>query len=324
MFGRNPPQLKANRKFTAILVCLFVSLTFWFLIALSKEYTTRWQLPVEYQHFPGKKVVMNELPASFALTLKTSGFSILSYDFGHDQQPLVIDVSTLLTNAGKEDLSETVTVATSDLASEISGQLGSNLSILSVSPDSLVFNFGSRTSRTVPVRVDATLTCERQFDSLGTYSVMPHEVEVSGPESVLSEIRYVETEPVVVAQAKSDIRMKLKLRIPQHVECSTSEVQFFIPVEKFTEGSVEIPLRSVNVRGNLALRTFPDKVRVRYLVPLSKYAMVKPGQFEALVNADDIRENGPTRLPVSVSSSPGFVRAVTVEPERVEFILRKK
>ena len=118
--------------------------------------------------------------------------------------------------------------------------------------------------------------------------------------------------------------MKVKIRELPYVECSTPEVLFFVPVEKFTEGSVEIPVRAANVRNDLLLRTFPDKVKVRFLVPLSKYSLVKPGLFEAIVNAAEIGDGGTSRLQVTVMVAPAYVRDVAVEPERVEFILRKK
>jgi dephospho-CoA kinase len=109
---------------------------------------------------------------------------------------------------------------------------------------------------------------------------------------VLAGIQYVETEPVLETHVRADIRKKLKLVPPAHVECSTPEVLFYVPVQKFTEGSVEIPVRAVNVRDDLVLRTFPDKVQVRFLVPLSRYAQVKSGLFEAMVDASEATPGG--------------------------------
>jgi len=314
----------ANRKFTAILVCVVAAIAFWFLIALSKDYSARLVMPVIYQNFPGQKVVMNELPASLSLTVKTSGFSILSFDFGKERQQLIVDVASLLSTQSAERLNGVVAVSTNELTAEIIRQLGENVSITTIAPDSLVFSFGSRVTKKVPVKVDAALSFERQFDSLGIYSVMPNEVEIAGPESVITGITYVETEPAVYANAKADIKLKLKLKLPAYVESTISEVLFFVPVEKFTEGSMEVPVLAANVRSDYELKSFPDKVKVRFLVPVSKYSLVKPDKFNVMVDASEASAANGNRLRVHVLSQPGYVRFVTSEPERVEFILRKK
>lgn len=323
--GRNPGPLRnANRKFTAIVVCILAAVAFWFLIALTKEYTTKLELPVTYQNFPGQQVVMNELPESIFLTLKTSGFSILSFDFGKERQQLTVDVSSLLTSQSVDRLNGVVAVSSTELTPEISRQLGEGVTITGITPDSLVFSFGSRVTRKVPVKINAVLSFEKQFDSLGIYSLMPNEVEIAGPESVVSAIEYMETEPVVIAGAKADVKLKLKLKIPAYVESPVSEVMFFVPVEKFTEGMVEVPVTAANVRSDFVLKSFPDKVKVRFLVPVSKYSLAKAEKFNVMVDASEAAASNGNKLKVSVLSKPEFVRFVTTDPERVEYILRKR
>jgi hypothetical protein len=42
-----------------------------------------------------------------------------------------------------------------------------------------------------------------------------------------------------------------------------------IPVEKVTEGVVEVPVHVINVESGYTLKTFPDKVSVRFMVRLA-------------------------------------------------------
>ena len=58
------PKLKFNKRVQVILVCFFVSVVFWFLIAMSKTYTDRFIFPVQYTNFPDQRIVVNDLPKS--------------------------------------------------------------------------------------------------------------------------------------------------------------------------------------------------------------------------------------------------------------------
>ena len=318
------PKLKLNRKLTAVFICILVAGAFWLLIALSNEYATRLVIPVAYENFPVSKVVMNRLPATFDVTVRATGFSILSYRFNRQRQVLAVDVSALLNDGGNGPPDGVVSVPSSAMSGELSRILGGNARLVSVLPDSISFAFGSRTTRKVPVKTSVTLHFEKQYDSLGTYSLMPHEVEISGPEALVRSIDSLETVPVNVDHVKSDVRLRLKVRKPAHVETAADEVAYFVPVEKFTEGAFEVPVRPTNVREEYVLKTFPARVQVRFVTPISKYTEARAEQFDVIVNAGEIPLSAGGKLRLMVVSQPPFARSVTVEPEKAEFILRKK
>jgi YbbR domain-containing protein len=318
------PKLKLNRKLTAVFICILVAAAFWLLIALSNEYATRLVIPVTYENFPTSKVVMNRLPATLDVTVRTTGFSILSYRFNRQRQVLAVDVSSLLPDGGSGQPDGIVSVASAGLSDDLNRILGGNARLVSVLPDSIAFAFGSRTTRKVPVKTAVTLHFEKQYDSLGTYSLMPHEVEIAGPEALVRSIDALETVPVDVDHVKGDVRLRLKIRKPAHVETATDEVTYVVPVEKFTEGAFEVPVRPTNVREDYVLKTFPAKAQVRFLVPISKYAEARAEQFDVIVNADEIPVSAGGKLRLVVISQPPFARSVTVEPERAEYILRRK
>src|SRR5205085_10085966 len=85
-------KLKLNKRLSAILVCFFIALIFWFLIALSKDYQASFSFPINYNNLPGQKVVVNNLPSTVRLNVKASGFRILSYKFTEKKSPVEIDV----------------------------------------------------------------------------------------------------------------------------------------------------------------------------------------------------------------------------------------
>src|SRR5258708_4928416 len=83
-------KIKVNKRFSAIFVCLFIAIVCWFLIALSEDYSTSLTFPVVYNNLPGQKVVVNDLPANILLSVRASGFKILSYKFNKERVPVQI------------------------------------------------------------------------------------------------------------------------------------------------------------------------------------------------------------------------------------------
>lgn len=63
---------------------------------------------------------------------------------------------------------------------------------------------------------------------------------------------------------------------------------------------------------------------MRYMVALSKFNDVKEHLFDVVVNTETVNTLHPERLLVELVRYPTYIRAVTVEPEKVDYILRKQ
>ena len=83
------------------------------------------------------------------------------------------------------------------------------------------------------------------------------------------------------------------------------------------------PVRLINVPKGLQVKIFPDRVTAKYLVALSMYDKVKPDMFSVIADASESSSGSGDKLDVRVISSPSFVRSVTWQPLRVDFILKK-
>src|SRR4051812_48215715 len=90
------PKLKLNKKVQVMLVCFFFSMLCWFLIALSKDYVAHVKFKLTYEDVPVNHVIVNNLPQTITMAVKTSGFRILSYRVSRSYQPVIIDVNSKL------------------------------------------------------------------------------------------------------------------------------------------------------------------------------------------------------------------------------------
>jgi len=321
-----PPKsfggLRMNKQLYVILVCFFISIAFWLLLALSHDYPTSLTFPIQYKNLPGKKVLMNEMPPEISIQIKTSGFRIISYSFQKKNPPIEIDVAaSLRPTAMGFDI---IAIPTQTFLHDFSRELGNDVSITGFLPDSIVFNFSDIISKSVPVKLSLKTSYEKQYDSTGSPRIFPPLVEVSGPPSVIEQLNSVETETIKLQNLKETVKMKVKLIENRLLSYSHKEVEFVLPVEKYTEGVSEIEIHPVNVKDGFSLKTFPDKVKVRYLVALSQYSSVNNSMFDAVVDASELVNRRPSKINVKMITSPSFVRVTMLEPEKVDYIIRKQ
>ena len=316
------PKLKFNKRVQVILICFFVSLVFWFLIAMSKTYTDKFVFPVQYINFPGQRIVVNDLPKTITLSVKTTGFRILSYRFSKTQEPVIIDVAASM-QGNMDAAKDMISVPSKSFTEDFTLQLGNEYNITGFSPDSIIFSFSNKTSKRVPVVLRSKVTLEKQFDTTGSALVDPDSVTITGPAAVIAGIDHIDTKLMELTNVKGSVRKKLPLVKDHLVSSDVEQITVLIPVEKFTEGTTEVPVHAINVHSGYALKTFPDKVKVRYRVSLSKYNEVRPEMFDAVVDASGLPDERTRQLKVRLETVPFFVRSVSIEPESTDYILRK-
>lgn len=315
-------RLRMNKQFYIILICFSISSVFWLLLALSHEYPSKITLPVKYMNLPGKKVVMNEMPANISVQFKTSGFKIISFGFQKNHPPVEVDVASSLSVLSLN--SEVLALPTQTFLEDFSKELGNDVTITGFLPDSIIFNFSDIITKKIPVILSLQLSFEKQYDTTGSPEISPSEIEVSGPPSIVQKLKYVRTENIKLENVKGPVNMKARLIGSRLLSFNNDHIEFRIPVEKFTEGSADVEINPVNVRSGYSLKTFPEKVKVLYLVALSQYNKVEDSMFDAVIDANNLKEKQTSKLDVNVITSPSFVRITKLEPDKVDYILRKQ
>lgn len=316
-------RFRISRRLSIVLFCFFIATIFWLLLALSKTYPTTVSFPIIYKNLPGKKVIVNELPDSIALEIKATGFRILAYNFSGRRKPLEIDVASRLLS-GRQLEGEILALPTKAFSSDFIKQFGPEIEIYGYQPDSIVFYFSDLVVKRVAVHLNIDLEFDKQFDYAGEVSLVPDSIDVAGPPSIVNSLQQVETEYRQMKSVKSEIDELIALKPHRILNYSTEKIKVRVPVEKYTEGNISVRLQTLNVESGYTLKTFPDKIKIRYMVALSKYNEVKEHMFDAVVNSELINSEHPEKLKVELVRYPTFIRSVSIDPESVDYIIRKQ
>ena len=316
-------RFRISRRLSIVLFCFCIATIFWLLLALSRDYPTKVTFPIQYTNLPGKKVIVNDLPDSISLDIQATGFRILAYSFTKKRKTLEVDVASRLLS-GRMIQSEVMAMPTKVFAADFNKQFGPDVKILGYQPDSIVFYFSDLIVKRLPVKLDMHLGFDKQFDYSGDIQISPDSVDVAGPPSIVNSLTQIETELISMDDVKTSLDLEVNLKPEKVLSFSVSKINLKVPIEKFTEGSVDVRIQPLNVQAGFSLKTFPDKVQVRYLVSLSKFNEIKDHMFDVVVNAEGLENDRPEKLALELVRYPTFLRRLTVDPEKVDYILRKQ
>lgn len=315
-------ELKLNRKLGIYIICLLLSCLLWLLITLSERYDTDIVFPVHYTNIPKSKVVTNRLPETITATVNAVGFNLLWYKIiGHgDSVTMEIPSSKLREHNGN------YYTLTNNRLEKISAQLGDKIKVLRISPDTIYVDFAEKLKRKLQVKPQVELTLQKQYGLADSIKTEPTTVNVSGPKNIVERMLYAETEKVILKDISDSQQLAVTFKKPENassVTFSPETVKLMVPVEKYTEGNVEIPVTVRNLPKGSRLKVIPEKVKVTYLVGLSKYDKVNSGDFTVGFNYKNLPKGKGNKMKLEVLSSPSSVNSVKVEPVSVEYIIQK-
>lgn len=315
-----------NRKLYVFLFCLFLATFFWLLNALSNQFTTDIVFKANYINSPKNKVVLNELPNSFNIKARALGFDLLAYKMSFAKPVIDIDLSKL------KEINISKSLTNYNLSSRaflpmINSQLGDKIDIKSIYPAKVYFAFDERKEKVVKIKPVTTLKFKSQYKQFGKIEVKPAITKVSGPASVIDTMETVYTEHLQLNNLFETVTASVsfnKTYHVQHVNFTPEKALLHIPVEKFTESLVKVDLEYLNVPDTIELKAIPAEVELKFLLPLSKMASLQSATFKANVDYNQINDNFNQKLKIELVEYPDFIQIISLEPSKVEYILKRK
>ena len=295
---------------------------FWFLNALSKEYTTTVNYPVTYKDFPSKKILSNELPPRLKLTVRAKGFDLLRYKLSFFQS-LNFPVNEYTNNKMEKVGDNNFLFPTNRMTSQVATQLSSAISVTHISPDTINFQFSSLIEKKIPVLLNTKLKFEPQFRLAGDVVLKPDSVWVVGAQAIMDSITLVETELLEFKKLNETKTKKIGLVKVEGLSFVQKKIEVELPVEQFTEAQKHVSLKVVNLPDSVFLRLFPHEIKLSYLVGLKDYETISVEQFELEVDYSTM-DAASNKLKVYLKNSPLNVSNISFYPGEVGYLIEKK
>jgi len=311
-------KLRNDKRVVVFLICLLISTSLWFLNALSKDYSTTIAYPVKYVNPPSKQFLANEPPSKLELKIDAHGFTLLRYKLSLSFSPIILNLTNITKDLKPEN--GIYKVPASGLMRRIKAQVSNEISILEVQPETLEIILDSLRTKTVPVKPNVEVKFKSQFNLQNPVKVIPSEVKITGPSSVIDTINELTSRVEKFEDLDAAVEKHVDILKPKGTSISPEKVTLKIDVEKFTEKELKIPLIIRNRPDSLSIKLFPSEVKVTCLVGLSEFEDVTSNDFSAVVDYADIDKNA-QNLPVKIERKSSFIQLVRVTPEAVEYLI---
>lgn len=305
-----------NKRINVFILFFLFSFVILIFTKLSKSYTNTVSFGIEKTNVPQEYIILND-SAKLNITLKTHGFKWLKYAFSNPK--IKIDFSKDVYKKGD------VFQWSKSEAFLKNTQFGDQIELLNLSPDTLRFRYGVNMVKKIPIKINAHLEFSKGYDVLGNIRAEPDSITVVGPNILVSKIDVLETEELSLTDVRSNISETVNLKLPQNqtdLKFSENQVTLKAKVDKFTEGTLKIPITLVNVPRGVVLKYFPKTVSVSYYVSLGEFASVTENDFKVICDYSKVSPNQSFLIPELVKW-PKAVKNTKVNQKHVEFIITK-
>lgn len=304
-----------NRKINVFFLFLLMAFIILIFSKLSNEFTNTITFDINKINVPQENVILNDSTAKLNVTLKTHGFKWLSYYVNSPK--ITIDFS--------KDVTKTKSTFIWDKAKAnmyTDEQFGDNVQVINISPDELVFQYDTNLVKKIPIILDLDVAFASGFDLTGNYKILPDSILVVGPDIIASKVTNVQTETLKLNDVKSNISRKVKLKLPNNkdLKFSLSEIEVAATVEKYTEGTLKIPVSVINVPKNMTVNYFPKEVVVVYYTSLKDFKNVNTNDFVVECDFSAIADQQPYLTPTLIKI-PKLVKSAKVNQQRIEYII---
>ena len=299
------------------MIFVVIAALFWLLIKLSSNYTVTEPLTINIKDTPADLVLTNGTQ-KIKVTLSTSGFELLNYYFKPISRRKV-DISLEEVPLHK-DSESTYSFSSSYAKEKIANFLTLEPSEISFDENRIILNMEQLDSIRVKVIPNADLSYEKQYNRIGKIQLTPDSVTIYGPKNEIAEIDNIYTENFTFRNINQNIDINIPLKLEGMLNSDHKDINVKISVEKYTEAVANVPI--IN-NSKESLRLFPDKVKIKYIVSLTDYNIIKENSFKVNIDTSDINPEN-NYLPIYLTDYPNNTRILSIEPKEVEYIIIEK
>lgn len=310
-------KLTKNKRLNVFSLFLLLAFLILVLSKLSKLYTETLAVEVNIVNLPKDKVLAITNTPKLDIVVNTYGFYLLGSYFHNNTIEIDLEKNAYQHN-------NTFNWVANRALPDIEKQLGKRFEIVSIQPDTLSLSFGILSTKKVPVRLNSNVTYASGYDTLKGMILKPDSVEVIGSDTEIKHVNYIETSELNLQNIKKDINATVGLKLPETgntVKLSENEVSVTANVQKFTEGTLEIPVIINNLPSEIQINYFPKTIKVSYEVSLNDYKSIKPSAFKIECDYLEIKNSNKSYFTPKLIKQPERIKRVKMKQDKIEYII---
>ncbi|MBA3665890.1 MAG: YbbR-like domain-containing protein [Bacteroidetes bacterium] len=308
---------KKPAKTTAFFICLLVAGFLWLIKSLNTIYYHQLKIPVTFKNIPQNKKPLQEIPSNLYVDIKASGLKLFFILLNQPFKTVEIDFNDLkTTNKQRNYILSPSTIA-------FKNTLKFETTIKQISPDTIYFIENSGYQKNVPVKVPLYVKCVPGY-GFGTPDINPAFVTIIGDSNSIKRIDTIYTQALYLNNLSERAEKKIAIIKPdENVYYNINEINVRVEVDRLIEQTASLPINIISF--NLSYKSiniYPSRVKVKFTALQNSFSPSDTALFRASVNSANF--NSSNKTPVFLTTQPGNVNIISIEPREAEILIIKK
>lgn len=307
-----------SKRFLVFLFFLFLSAAFWLSMTLDEMYEKEIPVPIRLVNVPKNIIITTNMPDTVIMTVRDKGFAFMSDFTGSRLRPINLNFSTYANESTGRG-----SVPLADVQNILYQRLATSSRITALKPDQLRFFFNFGQSKTLPVRLNGTMTPAKNY-YLARVSFWPEKVTVYAQQSKLDSLTYILTEKLNITNFTDTLIRKVNLQKIIGVKTVPEQVKIGLFPDILTEESIEVPIKAINMPKGKTLRTFPTKAKVLFNIGVTAFRKINEKQFEVVVDYNELQATPSDKCALHLKTVPAEVRQARLEMNQVDYLVEQQ
>lgn len=296
---------------------LVLSGIFWLMLTLNETYEREINVTIQIESVPKNVVLTSNEVDTLRVTVRDKGWILMRYLYDKERN---ISITFKTHDRGHG----VATVSASDVKRLVTEQLESSTSISSIKPDRVDFFYNNGERKRVPVKWAGNVTPEQLY-FISNVQYWPDSVDVYASREKLDSLRAVYTEPLNYVGFRDTLLVECKIAHMKDVKVVPERVRVGFFTDLLTEESIDgIPIKAVNMPAGKVLRTFPTKVKVRFVTGVRQYRSLRPEDFNVIADYKEISRNPSEKCKIYLKTVPHGISRATLEVNQVDYLIEEE
>lgn len=306
-----------NKEFLVFLFFLTLSGIFWLMMTLNDTYEKEIPLGVRLTGIPKNVVMTTEISDTVYVTVRDKGYVLLSYITSNKLRPLsyrFADYADRQTGKGQ--------ISISDIQKSVRRQLSASTVITAIKAERLGFYYNYGLHKKVEIKPVGNIVPHKNF-YLSHVQFEPEKVVVYAGKEKLDSVRSVTTEYLNIINFDDTVVRMVRLKPIEGMKIVPATVKLTLYPDILTEESVEVPVMAINKPDGLIVRTFPQRVRVRFTVGASMFRTIKESDFRVVVDYREIAARPSDKCNLYLQAKPRGVNNAHLEMKQIDYLIEQ-
>jgi hypothetical protein len=309
-----------NRMSKEILIFIFfliLSSIFWLILTLNETYEREIKVTINIKGIPKNIVLTSNETDTLRVVVRDKGWMLMRYLYEKNRNINIVFKNYDHGNGYG-------IVPASDVKRMINQQLEMSTSISSVKPDRWEFFYNNGERKRVPVRWTGRVIPEQLY-FISHVQYWPDSVDIYSSREKLDSINVVYTEMLNYVGFRDTLIVTCKTSHPKDVKVVPDQVRIGFYTDVLTEESIDgIPIKAINMPAGKVLRTFPPKVKVRFVTGVSQFRTLRPEDFTVIADYEEISQKPSDKCNIYLKVIPHGISRAVLDTKEVDYLIEEE